>query len=127
MACLDGQRCDAPCWGEEDGMMMTRMKRDVLRIAMDTARARGRDYAYVPLADLSALLCEFEALDRLRGHEAEAAMHCLCHVDADMSERVEVARALALAIGHPWPPYEDEEDEDEENACCVLALLEPTP
>ena len=113
MACLDGQRCDAPCWGEEDRMMMTRMKRDVLRISMDTARAQGRDYAYVPLADLTALLEEAEALERLREHEAEDAMHCLCHVDADMSERLEVARALAVAIGHPWPPY-DADDDDEE-------------
>jgi len=43
-----------------------KLKRDVLRIAMDTARARGRDYAYVPLADLTALLEESEALERLR-------------------------------------------------------------
>jgi len=43
-----------------------KLKRDVLRIAMDTARARGRDYAYVPLADLTALLDESEELERMR-------------------------------------------------------------
>lgn len=33
-------------------------------------------------------------------------MHALLHVDADMGERLEAAKAIALELGHPWPPYE---------------------
>lgn len=43
---------------------------------------------------------------------AEEAMHALLHVDAHMSERTEAAKAVADAIGHPWPPYTDDEMED---------------
>lgn len=42
---------------------------------------------------------------RLRA-AALSAMHCLLHVDADITERIEVAKEVAEAIGHPWPPYE---------------------
>ena len=38
------------------------------------------------------------------------AMHTLLHVDAPMSERVESAKAIAAALGHPWPPYEADPD-----------------
>lgn len=41
---------------------------------------------------------------------AENAMHVLLHVDADMSERIEVAKTVAEAMGHKWPPYEGEDD-----------------
>ena len=38
---------------------------------------------------------------------AESAMHTLLHVDADMGERKEAAKAIADAIRHPWPPSPD--------------------
>lgn len=37
----------------------------------------------------------------------EEAMHCLLHVDAHINERISVAKKLAEAIGHDWPPYEE--------------------
>lgn len=36
----------------------------------------------------------------------EEAMHELLHVDASMNDRIEVAKKVATAIGHRWPPYE---------------------
>ena len=44
----------------------------------------------------------------------EEAMHALLYVDAHMNERVEVAKKLATAIGHRWPPYDDDTEEDDE-------------
>jgi len=41
---------------------------------------------------------------------AEDAMHELLHVDAHMDDRVGVARRVALATGHRWPPYDTEEE-----------------
>jgi len=99
MLCLDGQRCDAPCWGEEDGMSDERIERKIRVLRM----IWPREYAV-------ALLDASDTMERLRP-AAENAMHTLLHVNADMGERVEVAQALALAIGHPWPPYEGEEEE----------------
>lgn len=42
---------------------------------------------------------------------AEAAMHCLLHVDADMTERIAAAKAVAETIAYDWPPYEEEKED----------------
>ena len=45
---------------------------------------------------------------------SKTAMHALLHIDAHMNERVDAAKKIAEAIGHPWPPYPDAKDEEDE-------------
>lgn len=45
----------------------------------------------------------------------EEAMHMLLYVDAHMNERIAVAKKIAHAIGHPWPPYPNAVDDDDDD------------
>lgn len=82
------------------------------------------DDGEVPPSFVARLREHLAAMDALRaavsgkapdvGRIAEEAMHELLNIDASMEDRVEVARKVAQAIGHRWPPYvvESEGEED---------------
>jgi predicted lipoprotein with Yx(FWY)xxD motif len=84
------------------------------RKALEEERAANANAEQVSdaLMDTRAELAKAKArVDTLKVL-AISGMHTLLHVDADMTERVECAKAIAEPCGHPWPPYQEEEDED---------------
>ena len=92
---VDGKSVGVGVWEERDAEIRPG-KVWALRFTLDdVARAVGHDIDRKPLRAA-----------------AESAMHALLHVDADMKEREEAARAVADALGIAWPPYA-------KDACCA--------
>lgn len=94
---------------EYKGICTPEMSLDALRAEVQKTKATQREHIREVLTQ-TVMLAEAQ---RKKAHEhhmrlhdaAETAMHCLLHVDATMTERIETAKVVAEAIGRPWPPY----------------------
>ena len=91
--------------------MTTQKGRDAQRRYAERVAQISSGAATITPDDYLALLDDADECAELAA-VAEAAMHVLLHVDADMEERIEAAKAVAEATGHAWPPYDFSEGEE---------------